>query len=199
MDKRRTEYLSDGWNYLMPENWMELTTRRPKMMNRMMMGSAVSRVIAIRPGQSGEPPGVWDRKIPSARVSGCAFWSFAISNGQRYSFQDAIKVRIARVVIGAELIGTISLKKIRALDAPSIRAASSTSWLMPRKNCRRKNTANGVMNRNGRMMPGRVLSSPRLLIRMKFGRLTKIGGTNSAARNRPNTTSRPGQRNRENA
>src|SRR6478735_5614834 len=26
-------------NYLMPENWMEFTTRRPKMMNRMMMGS----------------------------------------------------------------------------------------------------------------------------------------------------------------
>src|SRR6478735_2491758 len=60
------------WNYLMPENWMELTTRRPKMTNRMMIGRAASRVMAIRPGQSGEPPGVCDRKTPSATVSGCA-------------------------------------------------------------------------------------------------------------------------------
>src|SRR6478752_3302786 len=186
-------------DYLMPENWMEFTTRRPKIVNRMMIGSAASRVIAIRPGQSGDPPGVWDRKMPKARVSGCAEASRAISRGHRYSFQALMKVRIARVVIGATLIGTISRKKIRKLAAPSILAASSTSRLMPRKNWRRKNTANGVMNRNGKMMPGSVFSSPRLFMRTKLGRLVKIGGTNSAARNTPNTASRPGHCSLENA
>src|SRR6478609_6269222 len=115
MAKRRTEYLRRSGNYLMPENWMELTTRRPKMQNRMMIGSAASSVIAIRPGQSGEPPGVCDRNMPSANVSGCADSSLATSDGQRYWFRGAMKVRISSVVIGAVLIGTISLKKIRAL------------------------------------------------------------------------------------
>ena len=43
-------------------------------------------------------------------------------------------------------------------------------------------------------MPGKVLSRPRFLIRMKFGSVVKIGGTISAVRNRKKTLSRPGQR-----
>jgi hypothetical protein len=57
------------------------------------------------------------------------------------------------VTSGAQLIGRMIRKKIRMCPAPSIRAASSISRLMPSRNCRMKNTANGVMNNEGRMMP----------------------------------------------
>ena len=70
---------------------------------------------------------------------------------------------------------------------------------MPRKNCRRKKIANGVISTHGSTIPGSVLSSPRFLIRMKFGSTVKIGGTISAVRNRTNTLSRPGQRSRAKA
>jgi hypothetical protein len=70
---------------------------------------------------------------------------------------------------------------------------------MPRKNCRRKKIANGVIKKNGRISPGIVLISPRFLIRMKFGSIVKIGGIISAVRNRKKTMSRPGQRSRANA
>ena len=49
-----------------------------------------------------------------------------------------------KVMMGAQLIGRMILKKIRQCPAPSSLAASSISWLMPRKNCRRKKIANGV-------------------------------------------------------
>ena len=43
---------------------MELTTLLPKMKKRIMIGNAASSVMAIRPGQSGDPPGVCERKMP---------------------------------------------------------------------------------------------------------------------------------------
>ena len=66
---------------------MLLTIFRPKIANRMMMGSAATRVAAISPGQSGAPWGVWDRKTPSATVSTRAFSSLATISGHKYSFQ----------------------------------------------------------------------------------------------------------------
>ena len=102
-------------------------------------------------------------------------------------------MRMARVVIGAALIGRMIRKNTRQTLAPSIDAASSISRLMPRKNCRRKKIANGVISRVGSTRPGKVFSRPRFLIRMKFGSEVKIGGTISAARNSTNTLSRPGQ------
>ena len=56
-------------------------------------------------------------------------------------------VRMNSVMIGAELIGRTIRKKIRKWPAPSSLAASSISRLMPRKNCRRKKIANGVMKK----------------------------------------------------
>ena len=50
-------------------------------------------------------------------------------------------------MMGAQLIGRMILKKIRQCPAPSSLAASSISLLMPRKNCRRKKIANGVMKK----------------------------------------------------
>ena len=90
-------------------------------------------------------------------------------------------------------------KKIRQCPAPSSLAASSISRLMPRKNCRRKKIANGVIKKYGAISPAKVLISPRFRIRMKFGSRVKIGGTISAVRNRKNTLSRPGQRSRAKA
>src|SRR6478735_9354895 len=110
-----------------------------------------------------------------------------------------MKVSTARVVIGATLIGRMIRKKEVHTFAPSMEAASSISLLMPRKNCRRKKIANGVINKPGSTRPGMLLSSPRFLIRMKLGSEVKIGGTINAARNNTKTLSRPGQFNREKA
>ena len=64
-----------------------------------------------------------------------------------YSCQAVMKVRMNSVMMGAQLIGRIILKKISQCPAPSSLAASSISLLMPRKNCRRKKIANGVMKK----------------------------------------------------
>src|SRR5450631_3056967 len=58
-----------GWrpvsaDYLMPENPMELTIRRPNARKRTMIGNAATRAAAIRPAQSGLPWGVCDLKMP---------------------------------------------------------------------------------------------------------------------------------------
>src|SRR4051794_41770570 len=87
----------------------------------------------------------------------------------------------------------ISWRKIRHRLAPSSTAASSTSWLMPRKNWRRKNTANGVIRKNGATIPGKVFSHPRFLISTKFGISVKIGGIIIAVRNRKKRMSGPGE------
>ena len=68
------------------------------------------------------------------------------------------------MVIGAVDIGRMSRKNTLTLAAPSSSAASSTSREMPRKNWRRKNTANGVMNMVGRAMPNRVSTRPSCLM-----------------------------------
>ena len=70
---------------------------------------------------------------------------------------------------------------------------------MPRKNWRRKNTANGVIRKNGAMIPGKVFSQPRFLISTKFGISVKIGGIIIAVRNRKKILSRPGNFRRANA
>ena len=64
-----------------------------------------------------------------------------------------MKVRMARVVMGAVLIGRMILKNVRQGPAPSRDADSSISLLMPRKNWRRKKMANGVIRSLGAMMP----------------------------------------------
>ena len=77
--------------------------------------------------------------------------------------------RIARVMIGGTDIGRMILKKIRKWPAPSIMAASSISRGMPRKNCRRKKIANGVMKKNGRTMPGQGVEQAQLLDEEEVG------------------------------
>src|SRR4051794_26126009 len=90
-------------------------------------------------------------------------------------------------------MGRMSWRKIFQRPAPSSSAASSTSLLMPRKNWRKKNTANGVIRKNGATIPGKVFSHPRFLISTKFGISVKIGGIIIAVRNRKNSLSRPGK------
>ena len=156
-------------------------------------------VAAIRPDQSGAPCGDWDLKTPRPTVRTRTLSSWPTSSGQKYSFHWPMKVSSARVASGAAAFGSTIWKKIRTCLAPSSMAASSTSRDMERKNWRRKKMAKGVMNRNGRARPAKVLSRPRFLIIRKLGRAVKIGGTIMVARNRPNTTFRPGQRSREKA
>src|SRR5262249_1685378 len=88
----------------------------------------------------------------------------------------------------------MSWRKIFPRLAPSSSAASSTSLLMPRKNWRRKKTANGVIRKKGATIPGKVFSQPRFLISTKFGISVKIGGSIIAARKREEDVARPGER-----
>src|SRR5699024_331383 len=67
------------------------------------------------------------------------------------------------------------------------------------KNCRRKKIAKLEMNSVGSMMPSRVSTRPRFLIRMKLGSRVKICGIISEPRKIMNTVSRPRQRRREKA
>jgi len=54
-----------------------------KAKNRIRTGSAVTRVAAIRPAQSGDPAGVWDRNTPKATVSTLVLSVFPTSSGQK--------------------------------------------------------------------------------------------------------------------
>ena len=108
-------------------------------------------------------------------------------------------VRTASVVTAGAAMGRMIRPKVRIRPAPSSIAASSISEEMPRKNCRRKNTANGVMIIVGSAMPGSVSSRPRSRIRTKFGSSVKMLGIIRPTRNTPNTACRPGHRSRENA
>ena len=84
----------------------------------------------------------------------------------------------------------MSRKNTRTFDAPSTSAASSTSREMPRKNWRRKNTANGVISMLGSAIPSRVSTSPSCLMSTKFGSSVKIAGIISPARKNAKTFSR---------
>ena len=119
------------------------------------MGSAATRTAAISPAQSGLPAGVWDRNTPSATVSTrtsvrCRRPSKARSSRSTWW----MKVRINSVMIGGPthrqddpeedqpVSGAVELRRLLDL------------LLMPRKNCRRKKIANGVMKKYGRIKPG---------------------------------------------
>ena len=99
--------------------------------------------------------------------------------------------------MGALAMGRISWKNTRTFEAPSSRAASSSSRGMFMKNCLRKNTAKGVMSMVGRATPRRLSTRWSCLTRTKLGSSVKIEGTMRAARKIPKTVSRPFQRRRE--
>ncbi len=91
-------------------------------------------------------------------------------------------VRTASVTTAGDAMGSTMVKNVRNRPAPSSFAASSISKLIPAKNWRRKNTANGVMSIVGSAMPGSVSSRPRSRTSRKFGSSVKMVGTIRPAR-----------------
>src|SRR5450830_1160035 len=81
--------------------------------------------------------------------------------------------------MGADDIGMMIVKNTRNRPAPSIIAASSISFGIPRKNCLRKKTENGVIS--------------------SVGSTVKMGGTIRAVMKAKKSLSRPGQESRANA
>ena len=95
------------------------------------------------------------------------------------------------MTMGAVLIGRMIWKKIRpvtgAIDhGRFLDLLADAEEELPQEEDRERRH-----QENGRMIPGIVLSSPRFLIRTKFGSIVKIGGTISAVRNRKNTCPGP--------
>ena len=93
-------------------------------------------------------------------------------------------------------MGRMSWKKTRIFEAPSKRAASSSSRGIFMKNWRRKKTAKGVMSMVGRATPSRESMRPSCLTSTKLGSRVKIEGTMREARKIPKTVFLPLHRKR---
>src|SRR6056297_2443495 len=74
----------------------------------------------------------------------CFFESFIATRGQRYEFQLAKKENMAVVHNAGNDSGNMIFQKICSLLAPSMRAASSSSSGIPRKNCLNKKIPNAL-------------------------------------------------------
>ena len=119
---------------------------------------------AMSPVQSGARLGDCCWKIPRATVSSWAPF-LPTSSGHRKSFHIPMIVMRAIVMIGPVDMGMVTRKKRAMGPRPSSIAASSISRGSERKNCRRKNTEKGAMNRAGSIMPCIVSSHPSCLTR----------------------------------
>src|SRR5207245_10746691 len=116
--------------------------------------------------------GVVYRPCRLARANGRVIraWEVATTSGQRKLFQLAMKAKMPKVAsAGLESGITIREKTVQWL-APSMKAASSSSWGRLRKAWRRRNVPNADAT-VGRIRPGEVLTNPRTRIPTHSGTL----------------------------
>ncbi|GMA86732.1 hypothetical protein GCM10025868_19820 [Angustibacter aerolatus] len=119
-------------------------------------------------------------------------------SGHRKSFHTFSRVSTARVASGAPISGSSTCTSVRSRPAPSMRAASSSSRGRVRKNCRSRNTPNGVA-RFGSAMEARVSTRCRCFITSSVGIMITWNGTMSVASISTNATPLPANRTRANA
>jgi hypothetical protein len=107
-------------SYFPPLNWMDSTTLRPKKIRRRATGIIPKTVQAISPVQSGVPAADWFRKELMATAITCTEGLRPIRNGQKNSFHIAMEVKIVRVAKEPVCSGSMILKKMVKIPAPSI-------------------------------------------------------------------------------
>src|SRR5260370_2193014 len=98
-------------------------------------------------------------------------------SGAKKSFHDARNARTVIVMNTGVDNGTMILKKIQSELAPSILAASSSSFGMLMKNCRNRKTAKALpANQCGTTSGLKLSSQPRYLNSRKLGNIGTWGG-----------------------
>src|SRR5215510_8555336 len=119
-------------------------------------------------------------------------------SGHRKSFHAERKAKMASAArTGWDSGSTIRVNTCQAL-APSMRAASSSSAGMVRKNCRSRNTPKAkVVAASGTIRPGNVLSQPSLWTSTYWGTRTTAFGIMRLPTSSAKTRSRPAKRMRQ--
>ena len=114
-------------------------------------------------------------------------------SGQTNSFHRHMNVKMTRTATSGLDSGSTMLRKVRTWLAPSMRAASSSSSGMPRKNCRAMNSPKASASR-GSTTPHVLLSRSRSMTSWNCGIMITCTGTMSVLRMSRNSRSRPGKR-----
>src|SRR5258708_7339758 len=118
-------------------------------------------------------------------------------SGAKKSLHDARNGSTVIVMKTGVDNGTMILKKIHSELAPSILAASSSSFGMLMKNCRNKKTANALpANQCGTTSGLKLSSQPRYLNSRKLGTIVTWGGNINVLRTSKKIKSRRGNLNR---
>ncbi len=134
----------------------------------------------------------WRSCVKIATVIGCVLRAKVSATSR--SFQVHRNWKMASEAIAGRLSGSTRRKKMPISEAPSMRAASSSSAGNPTKKLRSRKMANGrpkaVWNR---MRPAIVSNSPRWLYSEKMGISAIWMGTTSSPMTTMNSQSRPGK------